>query len=95
LAKFQLEAYAEAVEWFRRSNEANRNYPIAHFHLAGSLARLGKLSEARTAMKGGLALNPGFAVRRFRSHLLSDHSVFLDYHNRICEALLLAGAPEG
>ena len=34
LAKLQLTADAEAVSWFRRAIEANRNYPMAHFYLA-------------------------------------------------------------
>jgi hypothetical protein len=46
-------------------------------------------------MKEGLALNSGFTIRRFRSYLASDNLVFFDYHNRICEGMLLAGAPEG
>ena len=40
-AKLQLGADAEAVAWLRRSIEANRNYPIAHFDLAAALALLG------------------------------------------------------
>jgi tetratricopeptide (TPR) repeat protein len=41
--KFQVEAYAEATEWFHRSIEANRNFPAAHFQLASALAQLGDL----------------------------------------------------
>jgi hypothetical protein len=58
-AKLHLGADEEAVTWLRRSNEANRNHPIAHFYLAAALARLGRLDEARDAMHAGLALNPG------------------------------------
>ncbi|MCP3411257.1 hypothetical protein [Bradyrhizobium sp. CCGB01] len=39
-AKVQLNADAEAVASFRRSLEANRNYPITHFGLAVVLALL-------------------------------------------------------
>src|SRR6516225_5059247 len=31
IAKMQLREDAEAVSWFLRSIEANRNYPLAHF----------------------------------------------------------------
>jgi len=95
IAKSQVGAYSEAVEWFRRSNEANRNYPIGYFQLAAALAQLGKLNEARTIVKGGLALNPGFTIRRFRSYLSSDNPIFLAGHARICEGMRLAGVPEG
>ena len=67
LAKLQLNADAEAVAWLRRSIEANRNYPLAHFHLAAALALLGLLDEARAAAQAGLALNPSFTIRRFRA----------------------------
>jgi tetratricopeptide (TPR) repeat protein len=49
-AKLQLGADAEALTWIRRSLEVNRNYPVAHFHLAAALALLGKLDEARAAV---------------------------------------------
>ena len=93
--KFQVEAYAEAAAWFHRSIEANRNFPTAHFQLAGTLAQLGKMGEARTAMKEGLALHPGFTIRRFRSYISSDHPIFLSTHARLTQGMLLAGAPEG
>ena len=93
--KFQVEAYAEAAAWFHRSIEANRNFPTAHFQLAGTLAQLGKMGEARTAMKEGLALHPGFTIRRFRSYISSDHPIFLSTHARMAQGMLLAGAPEG
>ena len=60
IAKLHLGADAEAVAWLRRSIEANRNYPLAHFHLAAALALLGQLDEARAAAQAGLALDPGF-----------------------------------
>ena len=95
VGKFQIEAYAEAIEWSRRSIEANRHYPMAHFQVASALAQLGKMSEARTAMKEGLVLHPGFTIRRFRSYVPSDHPIFLSTHDRFEQGLLLAGVPEG
>ena len=67
LAKVQLNADAEAVVWLRRGLEANRNYSVAHFHLAAALARLGALDQARAAAKAGLAFDPTFTIRRFRA----------------------------
>jgi TolB-like protein/Tfp pilus assembly protein PilF len=95
VAKMQLEAYAEAVAWFRRSNEANRNYPIAHFELAAALAKAGELGEARTAVKAGLALHPGFTIRRFQTHLSSDEPTYLAGRERFYEGMRMAGVPEG
>ena len=64
IAKNHLGDCERAVLWCRRAIEANRNYPEAHFHLAAALARLGRLDEANSAVKAGLALNPSFTVSR-------------------------------
>jgi len=94
-SKIQFGADAEAVGWLRRSIEANRNHPIAHFQLAGALALLGSLDEARTAAQVGLALNPNFTIRRFRDTKSSGNPAYLAGRERFCEGLRLAGVPEG
>ena len=94
IAKLQRNADAEAAAWLRRSIEANRNFPIAHFHLAVALAQLGSLDEARSAAQVGLALNPGFTIRRFQHNLASDNPAYLTRRERFYEGLRLAGVPE-
>jgi TolB-like protein len=94
-AKLQLGADAEAVAWIRRSLEVNRNYPVAHFHLAAALAFLGRLSEARAAAKDGLALDPYFTRRRFLANPMSDNPTFLAAEKRISKGMRMAGVPEG
>jgi tetratricopeptide (TPR) repeat protein len=95
VAKLQLGADAEAAAWLRRSIEANRNYPLAHFALAAALALLGLLDEARIAANAGLALNPGFTIRRFRVGASSDNSTYLAGREGVCEGMRLAAVPEG
>ena len=94
-AKFWQGADAEALVWLRRSLEANRNYPFAHFALAAVLAEVGELDDARAIAQAGLALNPSFSIRRFRTNTPSNHPVYLAGRERVCEALRLAGVPEG
>lgn len=94
-AKAHLGADAEAVTRFRRSLEANRNYPIAHFALAGGLALLGSLAEARAVAQAGFALDPGFTIRRFRLGASSDNPAYLTNRERFYEGMRLAGVPEG
>jgi tetratricopeptide (TPR) repeat protein len=94
-AKLQLGADAEAVTWIRRSLEVNRNYPVAHFHLAAALALLGKLDEARAAVKDGLALDPCFTCHRFLANPMSNNPIFLAAEERTSEGMRLAGVPEG
>jgi tetratricopeptide (TPR) repeat protein len=77
VAKIQLGADAEAAAWLRRSIEANRNFAFGHFSLAAALGLLGALDEARTAVNAGLALDPGFTIRRAVASRQSDHPIYL------------------
>ncbi len=95
VAKLHLGAITEAVVWLRRSIEANRNNPMAYFDLAGALALLGHLDEARAAAQAGLALNPGFTLRRLRDRPRSDNPTSLAGRERFLEAMCRAGVPEG
>jgi TolB-like protein len=96
IATNQLGHWEQAIPWFRRSIEANRNMPHAHFALAAALAQLGRLEEARSAVKNGLALDPSFAVSRFRTNLAarSDNPTFLAGLEPILEGMRKAGVPE-
>jgi TolB-like protein/class 3 adenylate cyclase len=89
-------SYDQAVAWFRRSIEANPNFPHAFFHLASALAHLGRLNEARFAAKAGLTLNPTYAVSRDRAvwTSVSDHPTFLAQLELCIEGMRKAGAPE-
>jgi TolB-like protein/class 3 adenylate cyclase/Tfp pilus assembly protein PilF len=96
IAKIQLNADTEAVVWLRRSIEANRNFPLAHFHLAAALALVGSLDEARAAAQVGLALDPGFTIRRYQRHIVaSDNPTFVAKREQIYQGMRLAGVPEG
>jgi TolB-like protein/class 3 adenylate cyclase len=95
IANVALSADTEAVVWLRRSIEANRNYPLAHFHLAVALALRGSLDEARAAARVGLAFDPSFTIRRLRDGASSDNPIFLAKRERFYEGLRLAGVPEG
>jgi tetratricopeptide (TPR) repeat protein len=66
-AKMARGANEEAVALFRRSIENNRTIPLTHFFLAAGLANLDRLEEAQSEAKAGLALDPGFSIRRFGS----------------------------
>jgi len=94
LAKLWQGADAEAIVWLRRSLEANRNHPGAHFNLAAALALVGELDEARATVQAGLALNPSFTIRRHRTNTPSNDLVYLAGRERVYEALRLGGVPE-
>ena len=94
-AKSQLGADEEAVIWFRRGIDANRNFAGGHFFLASALALLGRPDEARAAAHAGLALDPTFTVRRYRSGLSTDNPTYLAGRERMNEGMRKAGVPEG
>jgi len=84
------------TRWFRRSIEANRNYPHSHFALGAAHAQLGRLDEARSAVKAGVALDPSLAVSRARFDwsAMSDDPTYLTQLKPIFEGLRKAGVPE-
>lgn len=94
-AKLQLGSDAEALQWFLRSIEANRNHALTHFGLAAALALLGSLDEARAAARVGLTLVPSFTLRRFRDGAQTDHPSYLARRERVHDGLRMAGVPEG
>jgi TolB-like protein/class 3 adenylate cyclase len=95
-AKNHLGEWEQAVAWFRRSIEANRNNPHGHFQLAVALAWLGRLDEARSAVNAGLALNPAFSISLARATwtAASDDPTYLAQFETILEGMRLAGVPE-
>jgi hypothetical protein len=93
-AKLSLGFDEEAAAWFRRSMEANRNAPIAHFGLAAALALLDRLEEARSAVRAGIAFDPTFTIQRFQMGAASDNPLFLTRRERIYKGMRIAGAPE-
>jgi TolB-like protein len=96
-AKRHLGIWEEAVAWFRRAIEANRNFPQPYFELAAALAELGRLDRARSAVRAGLALEPNFSVSRARAFFTAESSdpKYLARTERILEGLREAGLPEG
>jgi TolB-like protein len=95
-AKLHLGSYEQAVGWFRRAIEANRNFPVIYFRLAAALAQLGRLDKAHSAVKAGLALNPAFAISRARTDWTarSDDPTYLAQLEPIFDGLRMAGVPE-
>jgi len=96
MAKNHLGGWEKAAGWFRRAIEANRNYPLAFFQLAAALAQFGRLDEAHSAVKAGLALNPAFSIFRVHSAwtAMSDDPIYLAQLEPIFEGLRKAGLPE-
>jgi tetratricopeptide (TPR) repeat protein len=95
IAKLALGADEEAIAWFRRCLETNRNLPLPYFSLGAALAHAGRMDEARAAVQAGLAFDPTFTIARFRAGAMGDHPVYLAQRERFCDSMRKAGVPEG
>jgi tetratricopeptide (TPR) repeat protein len=95
LARLYLGSYDEALDWYRRAKDLDPNYATGRFNMAADLVELGRLEEALAEVQAGLALNPGFTLRRYRSGAQSDNPVFLKGRERLIENMRKAGVPEG
>jgi tetratricopeptide (TPR) repeat protein len=94
-AKACLGRFEEALPWLRKSLDANRNNPWAHFHTAACLAHLGRLDEARREVEAGLTVDPKFTIKRMRAGIESDHAVYMVQREHITEGMSTAGVPRG
>jgi tetratricopeptide (TPR) repeat protein len=95
LGKLTTNADLEAIDWFRRSIEANPNHAVSHFHFAAALALVGDLREARSGAEAGLALDPSFTIRRYRVNAKGDNAIYLSRRERFYKGMRIAGVPEG
>ena len=79
------------------SAAASKQPKLSHraFWARCSLALFASLDQARTAAGAGLALDPGFTIRRFRDGAQSDNPTFLAKRERVYQGLRMAGVPEG
>ena len=64
--------------------------------MAAALAQLGRIDEAHSAVKAGLALNPAFSISRARAlwTAMSDDPTYLAQLERLYDGLRKAGVPE-
>ena len=84
----------EAISRLRRSIEFNRNYPLCRFLLAAGLANLGRVTEARSEVDAGLALDPQFTIGSLDATTWSGNPVFLAQRENITDGMRRAGVPE-
>jgi TolB-like protein/class 3 adenylate cyclase len=95
-AKNQLGLWEQAAEWHQRAIEANRNFWNPYIGLGAALARLGRLDEARSAVKAGLALRPSHSIAAVRAfaEALSDNPTYRAGLEPLMESMRMAGVPE-
>jgi tetratricopeptide (TPR) repeat protein len=95
-AKNQLGLWEQAAAWCQRAIEADRNFANSYIGLGTALARLGRLDEARSAVRAGLALRPSFSIAAARAfaEALSDNPTYRAGLEPLRESMRMAGVPE-
>jgi adenylate cyclase len=90
-AHFVGEQYEEAVEWLRHAIRDHSGYLVAHRLLAASLTQLGRLEEAREAVRALLReAAPGYTLTAAAAH----NAFRGPARERFLDGLLRAGLPE-
>jgi tetratricopeptide (TPR) repeat protein len=90
LAKFHRGQYEEAAADARKSIQSSPSFSIPYVSLAASLAKLGRLQEAKAAATRALELQPGFRYSRFFTSVNCEPTLAA----ALSEALHAAGLPE-
>lgn len=97
LSKLALGKDDQAVTWYRRSIELNRNYFLSHCFLAAALVGIGQPEEAGTSIKVALELNLVVLIARLRRVIrtATDAPAVLAYAERVSDNLRKIGMPAG
>jgi class 3 adenylate cyclase/TolB-like protein/Flp pilus assembly protein TadD len=83
-----------AVEAARKGIAANRDHAHNYAVLAGALAHLGQMDEAKAAIQELMRVQPGLTITLYRRNLTSDHPVAVKSYDRLFAGLRKAGLPE-
>ena len=97
LAKFHLGSYEQAVAWFRRSIEANRNFPHTHFAVGRRARAAWSTGRGAFRRQGRSRAQPDLhhLPRSRRSgRRCSDDPTYLAQLEPIFEGMRKAGVPE-
>lgn len=95
LASLHVGDHRAALDWARRSYQANRAYDNTVRLMAIAYAYAGEESEARTKMREFLTLRPGFTLADWQQANASRHALVTEQRTRMYEAMKRLGAPEG
>jgi tetratricopeptide (TPR) repeat protein len=95
LASLHVGDHAAALDWARRSYQANRAYDNTVRLMALAYAYAGEESEARAKMSEFLTLRQGFTLAKWQQANASPNSLVTEQRARMYEAMKRLGAPEG
>lgn len=94
-ANVLLERYEDALPWLQRSIDITPASGRTHMLLAAIYQKLGRLDEAKAAMKKGLELRPGTTAANVSPPTKNASPTFVEASERIIRSMVAAGLPEG
>jgi TolB-like protein/Tfp pilus assembly protein PilF len=90
-AHFSTGRYDEATFWLERSRQSRPDFHLSHRALAATYAQLGRLEEAKMALREDLRLAPNASVSRVKAEATYADPSFAE---RYLDGLRKAGLPE-
>jgi TolB-like protein len=85
---------ALAIEAARQGIAANRDHAHNHAVLTAALANLGRMDEAKAALREFQRVQPGITVARYRQAQTANEPVAVKTYERLMAGLAKAGLPE-
>jgi tetratricopeptide (TPR) repeat protein len=85
---------ALAIEAARQGIAANRDHAHNHAVMAAALAHLGRMDEAKAALREFQRVQPGITVARYRQTSTANEPVAVKTYARLMAGLAKAGLPE-
>ncbi len=93
-ARISLGEDTLAIEAARNGIAANRDHAHNYAVLAGALAHLDRMDEAKAALAEFRRVQPGVTVSRYRNNVTSNIPVSVKAYERLMSGLKKAGLPE-
>jgi adenylate cyclase len=90
---FMRGEYRQAAEHARLAVQGNPMAPLRHMTLAASLARDGRMEEARKVMTAFRQGNPEYKAQDITRGMPSDHPTFVEGRNRMIATVRELGLP--
>ena len=84
----------DALSWLQRSIAITSASGRSHMALAAAYQQLGRIDEAKAALKEGLTLRPGTTALNVSPPTKNASPVFVEASQRIIQLMIAAGLPE-
>ena len=94
LAALYVDDHEAALEWLRRSHQANRAHDNTLRLMAIAYAYAGREAEAHAKMGEFLKLRPGFTLSRWQQDNANPHPMVAKQRGRMAATMKLLGVPE-